>query len=80
MLVKSQGWDRQVKIAQAQVQARTAKVMGQRVAEIGAALEQEFEKGEASGISLFLAMPYNEIAMLKETIEQIEGEEKKDGE
>lgn len=54
-LLKSQGWARLSSIAEAQVKTRTAGVLAPR--KLGNEFEQEFQKGEISGIRLFMQLP-----------------------
>ena len=74
-LVKSQGWDRLLKIASAQIEPRKNKILYEPLRTRDATLEQEFMKGEIAGIALFMRLPQDRIADLKDLMKANEADE-----
>jgi len=67
-LLTHPGWGRLVRLAEEQVYNRTQKVMKTPTSREYTSMLQEFEKGEASGIELFMAIPLVTLEQFKDLI------------
>lgn len=72
-LVESKGWQKLMQVATAQSVARGSFIYGPIKQE--QVFEQEFTKGELSGIKLFMQMPHDLIENARLEIEQLIEEE-----
>jgi len=65
-LVKSPGWGLLRSIATQQIESRSHKILHSVLTGADEAFRQEFEKGEVSGMKLFLMYPDAQIAALND--------------
>lgn len=70
-LVDSRGWKRLMQIAQAQIETRRNNYEAKPLKAIDETLEQEFLKGEVTGIRTFCQLPTDEIEDLQTQIATI---------
>lgn len=74
-LVKHQGWLWLMEILQGQVSSRTNLIVLNPLAQGDMVYEQEFKKGEISGMRLFEKIPEVQIEQIQLEIEQLKKEQ-----
>lgn len=74
-LVKSSGWARLLRVAQEQVDTRTNTLILTPLESMDRMFEQEFKKGEISGIRLFLSLPESAVESLSQQVKEMQDAE-----
>lgn len=77
-LVESRAWKRLVALAEEQCKLRTDSIVLSPLSDASGVYEQEFKKGEVSGIALFVEIPRTSIEMCRTELARLDAEEPKE--